>query len=59
MAALFQEILPSGSVLSDVPTIDRLYRRNVTALERRVPLALRPGNEDAVLRIVEVARQQR
>src|SRR6187549_665968 len=49
--------LPEGTVLSDPALIDRLYRRNVTALSRDIPFVLRPRTEAEVGRIVAFANQ--
>src|SRR5712692_3417725 len=59
LLAVFREALPPEGVLSDATAIDQQYRRNVTALERRVPLVLRPSSEDEVRRIVGLANEHR
>ncbi len=45
--------------MSDGPTIERRYGRNVTALKRRIPLAVRPGGEHEVAAIVALANTHR
>lgn len=40
--------LPPESVVSDPAAIDALYRRNVTALDRDIPLVVRPAGEGEV-----------
>jgi 4-cresol dehydrogenase (hydroxylating) len=59
LARRFREILPPEAVLDDEAVIDERYRRNVTALSRKVPLVLRPGGEDEVRRIVSLANAER
>src|SRR5262245_61607524 len=56
---LFQHHLAPESIVSDATSIEQRYRRNVTALDRQVPLVLRPANEDQVLRIVLIANDHR
>lgn len=59
LARLFREAIPAECVLADPEVIDRKYRRNVTALQRSVPLVLRPRDEGEVRRIVATANDQR
>ena len=56
---MYEGALPPQAVVADPVVIDRLYRRNVTALDRRVPLVLRPRTEAEVERIVAIANQHR
>jgi len=59
LRSTFEAALPSGTVLAEVEQIDQKYRRNVTALDRKIPLVLRPGTEADVERIVALANQHR
>ena len=52
---VFQDVLPPDAIVSDAAIIARRYGRNVTALERRIPLVLRPGGGDDVAQIVSLA----
>ena len=59
LAALFCETLPADTILSDALIIAERYGRNVSGLERRIPLVLRPSNEVEVSRIVALANAHR
>lgn len=58
-AESFEGILPAGAILSDPAEIARRYRRNVSALQREVPLVLRPTTEEQVQAIVTRANERR
>jgi 4-cresol dehydrogenase (hydroxylating) len=55
LASLFQAVLPPEAVVAEASALERLYLRNVTALKRRVPLALLPSTEEQVARLLAVA----
>jgi hypothetical protein len=59
MAEVFRAALPADRVIDDAVTLQRRYGRNVTALERQIPLVLRPVNEEEVARIVCRSRRRR
>ena len=50
----FHEVLEDRSIVKDEALIQR-YRRNVTALDRVIPIVLLPADEQEVFRIVSVA----
>ena len=56
---MYEAALPAEAVVADPVVIDQLYRRNVTALDRRIPLVLRPSTEPEVERIVALANEHR
>jgi 4-cresol dehydrogenase (hydroxylating) len=47
--------IPSESIIADLKTIEERYRRNVTALQRRVPFVLQPRNETEIFDLVRRA----
>src|SRR5689334_18763747 len=49
--------LPPGTVIRDAAEIEKRYQRNVTALTRNIPLALRPKTAAEIPRIVEEANR--
>lgn len=49
--------LPQEIIVSDLAVIEKNYQANVTALERQIPLVLRPTNEADVQRILLIAQQ--
>jgi 4-cresol dehydrogenase (hydroxylating) len=51
--------LPEESIILDAGDIERRYHRNVTALSRSIPMALRPGNNDEVVAIITAANERR
>jgi len=51
--------LPRDSVIRDAAEIERRYQRNVTALSRRIPVVLRPGNADEIPLIIAEANERR
>lgn len=51
--------LPEESIIRNPVDIERRYHRNVTALSRLIPLALRPGTVDEVRAIVTEANARR
>lgn len=59
MAELFAGALPYDAIIGDAAVIASRYGRNVTALERRIALALRPTDEEQVSRIVTIANEHR
>jgi 4-cresol dehydrogenase (hydroxylating) len=58
LAAAFRSVLESEFVISDEGTIRTTYGRNVTALNRVIPLVVRPGSEAEVAGVVRVANEQ-
>ena len=59
LAKRFRDVLPHEAVIEDPTAIERRYLRNVTALSRRVPLVLRPCDEQEVARIMALANAER
>ncbi len=59
LARCFRQVLPREAVLEDPERIRRDYLPNVTALERRVPLVLRPASEAEVAAVVKLAHAER
>jgi len=59
LAARFRAALPPEAIVDDSTTLHERYGRNVTALRRRLPLALRPTTDEQVAHIVVVANAER
>lgn len=59
LAAAFASVLPAEFVLTDGHAIQAAYGRNVTALNRVIPLVVRPGSEEEVAAVIRIANEHR
>jgi 4-cresol dehydrogenase (hydroxylating) flavoprotein subunit len=53
----FTASLPSHIVIADPETVEKRYLRNVTALQRHVPLVVRPRHDGEVAQVVDAANR--